>query len=194
MLVSLTVALAGCAAPVPPRPAMAPLGANGDFGYSERDLGADKVEVTYRGAAVQVSPANPRKDSRTEAELDKAHDLALWRAAEIATARGKAGLKVESETRNSDVVVQQRSYYRPNPYYDPFFSPFDDPFWPGYSRPFGPFHGPAYAFQTVHMATTRAEVTLTITLYPNFDPKADGMLSADETLALMKASRSGAVY
>ena len=41
-------------------------------------------EVTYRGEAVRVSASNPRDDSRTQAEQDKAHDLALWRAAQIA--------------------------------------------------------------------------------------------------------------
>jgi hypothetical protein len=193
LLISLAVVLSGCAAQVP-RPAMVPLGSSGDFGYSERDLGPDRLEVRYRGDAVQVSPFNPRDDSRSKGELDKARDLALWRAAEIAVERGKTGLKIESETRDSDVVVQQRSYYRPNPFYDPFFDPFDDPFWPGYRQPFGNFYRPEYSFETVHRATTRAEVSLTVTLYPALDPKVEGLMSANETLARIKAARSGATY
>src|SRR3954467_2826600 len=83
---------AGCATPAPPKPAMVPYGAEGsDFGYESQDLGPDRVAVTYRGDAVSVSPSDPRNDSRAKAELDKVRDLALWRAAQIANERGKAG-------------------------------------------------------------------------------------------------------
>jgi hypothetical protein len=193
----LLISLAACATPEPPKPAMVALGTSGDFGYSSKDLGADRVEVTYRGAAVKVSESNPRDDARTKMELDKAHDLALWRAAQIAEERGKAGLKVESEKRDSDVDVQNRSYYRPSPFYDPFWDPYDDPFWPRYRRPFfygGYGAGFPYSYQQVRRATARAEITLTVTLYPEYDPKAEGMLSTAETLSKLKASRSGAVY
>src|SRR3954452_128310 len=111
----LLIGLAACATPAPPQPAMVPYGANGaDFGYESKDIGPDQVEVTYRGDAVRVDAANPRDDIRTKAELDKVRDLALWRAAQIANERGKAGFKVENENRDSDVEVQRRSYYRPS--------------------------------------------------------------------------------
>jgi hypothetical protein len=192
----LLVSLAACATPAPPRPAMVPLGASGDFGYSSRDVAADRIEVTYRGDAVSVSVSNPRDDSRTQAELDKARDLALWRAAQIATERGKAGLKIENEKRASDVEVQRRSYYRPSPFYDPFWDPYDDPFWPHrhgfYRRPF--YDDWPYSYQQVRTATARAEITLTVVLYQAYDPKVEGMLSTAETLTKLKATRSGAVY
>jgi hypothetical protein len=190
----LLIFLAACVTPAPPRPAMVPFGTGGDFGYSSRDVAPDRVEVTYRGDTVSVSVSNPREDGRTQMELDKAHDLALWRAAQIANERGKAGLKIENENRDSDVEVQQRSYYRPSPYYDPFWDPYDDPFWPHYRRrPY--FYGDwPYSYQQVRTATARAKITLTVILYQNFDPKIDGMLSTAETLAKLKAARSGAVY
>jgi hypothetical protein len=193
----LLISLAACATPAPPKPAMVALGTSGDFGYSSKDLGTDRVEVTYRGGAVKVSVSNPREDARTQMELDKAHDLALWRAAQIAEERGKAGFKVENEKRDSDVEVQNHSYYRPSPFYDPFWDPYDDPFYPGYhGRPFvyGYGGGFPYSYQQVRIATARAEITLTVILYPEYDPKAEGMLSTAETLSKMQAARAGAVY
>jgi hypothetical protein len=194
----LLISLAACAAPAPPKPAMVALGTSGDFGYSSKDLGTDRVEVTYRGDAVKVSVSNPREDARTQMELDKAHDLALWRAAQIAEERGKPGFKIENEKRDSDVDVQNRSYYRPSPFYDPFWDPYDDPFYPGYRRRplFYGGYGPGfpYSYQQVRTATARAEITLTVILYPEYDPKAEGVLSTAETLSKLKAARAGAVY
>jgi hypothetical protein len=192
----LLISLAACTTLGPPKPAMVALGTSGDFGYSSRDLGSDRIEVTYRGDEVRVSASNPRDDSRTKAEQDKAHDLALWRAAQIAQERGKAGLKVENESKDSDIEVQRRSYYRPSPFYDPFWDPYDDPFWPRhgfYRRPFLYDDWP-YAYQQVRSATARAEIKLTVQLYPEYDPEVEGMLSTAETISKLQAARSGAVY
>jgi len=192
----LLISLAACATPAP-KPAMVALGTGGgDFGYSSKDLGANQVEVTYRGDAVSVSASNPREDARTKAEQDKAHDLALWRAAQIAEGRGKAGLKIDNENRDSDVEIQRRSYYRPSPFYDPFWDPYEDPFWPHhgfYRRPYLHDDWP-YSYQQVQTANVRAQIRLTVTLYPEYDPKVEGMLSTAETLSRLKAARSGAVY
>ena len=199
LLAAIALLLSACEAPVPPKPAMAPLGRNGDFGYSERDLGigkdgVQKIEVTYRGSVVKVDPTNPRGDFRNKIELDKAYDLALWRAAQIATERHMAGMKVDHDSKNSDVQVRRRTYYRPDPYYDPFFDPYDDPFWPPYGRLNGPDFGPMYRFEAVRTATSRAEATLTVTLYDAFDPKADDMMATDATLARLQAARGGEMY
>ena len=194
LLISLLLALGACTTPAPPKPAMVPLGSSGDFGYSAKDLGPDRIEVSYRGDAVTVSVSNPRDDSRTQAEADKTHDLALWRAAQIASERGMAGLKIENENRDSDIEVQHRSYYRPSPFYDPFWDPYDDPFWPRYRRPYWGYNDWPYSYQQVRSATARAEITLTVTLYRSYDPKVAGMLSTAETITKLKAVRSGAVY
>ena len=61
--VLLATLVAACTAPVP-KPAMVPLGQTGDFGYSERDVGTDKIEVTYTGSNIRVSSSQGRADSR----------------------------------------------------------------------------------------------------------------------------------
>jgi len=76
----LATLVAACAAPVP-KPAMVPLGQTGDFGYSERDVGTDRIEVTYTGSNIRVSSTEGRDDSRLVAEREKTRDLAIWRAA-----------------------------------------------------------------------------------------------------------------
>ena len=48
-LVFLAV-VAGCAS-APPQPAMVPIGETGEFGYREREIGEDRIEVSYIGAA-----------------------------------------------------------------------------------------------------------------------------------------------
>lgn len=190
--IAVLISLAACTT-APPKPAMVPFGSSGDFGYFAKDLGPDRVEVHYRGAAVAVATSNPRNDPRTQAELDKAHDLAVWRAAQIALERGKAGFKIENENRDSDITVQNRTYYRPSPFYDPFWDPYDDPFYPRYRRPYLYDDWP-YEYRQVRTATARAEIALTVTLYQSYDPKIAGMLSTAETIARLKAVRSGAVY
>jgi len=192
--IAIVLLLSACVTPEPPKPAMAPFGVNGDFGYGERSLGPDKIEVTYRGKSVKVSAENPRDDFRNHMEIDKAYDLALWRAAEIAAEQHKAGLRVEHDSKDSDVEVQRRTYYRPDPFSDPFFDPYDDPFWPPFRRLNGPDFGPMYRFEEVQTATSRAEAKLTVTLYDAFDPKVDGMLATDATLARLKAARGGEMY
>lgn len=194
LLAVLALAATGCAAPQPPKPAMAPLGVNGEFGYSERDLGPDKIEVTYRGAAVRVSSISPHDDAKSRMELEKAHDLALWRAAQIASERHKAGLKIDDESTSSDVETQHHTYYRPDPFYDPFFDPYDDPFWPPFRRPFGPDFGPMYRVEEVRTATSRAEVKLTVSLYDAYDGSGADMLSTDATAARLRAARGAEAY
>ena len=94
----LATLVAACAAPVP-KPAMVPLGQTGDFGYSERDVGTDRIEVTYTGSNIRVSSTEGRDDSRLVAEREKTRDLAIWRAAQIADQRGMVAMKIENEAR-----------------------------------------------------------------------------------------------
>ncbi len=187
ILLGLLLCLGACTTPVPSRPAMAPVGQNGDFGYSERDLGPDRIEVTYRGAAIQVSPRDPRGDGRVQMELDKAHDLALWRAAQIAKSRGVAAIRVEQETRNSDIDVRSHPVYRPGPFYDPF--------WPGY-RPYGwhsPFYGGGYYTET-RWATARAVVNMIVLLAPKAVAGDAAILPVDPTIDRLSKARGQAMY
>src|SRR5688572_16554982 len=98
----LATLVAACAAP-PPKPAMVPLGQTGDFGYSERDVGTDRIEVTYTGSNVRVSSSQGKEDSRLVAERAKTRDLAIWRAAQIADQRGMAAMRTDDEARDTAV-------------------------------------------------------------------------------------------
>ena len=183
----LLLVLGACTTPIPSRPAMAPVGQNGDFGYSERDIGPDRLEVTYRGAAIQVSVRNPRGDGRVQAELDKAHDLALWRAAEVAKARGIAAIRIEQETRNSDIDVRSRPIYRPEPFYGPF--------WPGYA-PYG-WRGPYYDggyYDEQRWATARAVVSMVVLLSPKLDSGDATLLPVGPTIDRLSKARGQAMY
>jgi hypothetical protein len=178
--------VAGCAA-APPKPAMVPLGQTGDFGYSERDLGPDRIEVTYTGATIPVSASQGRNDSRVTAEMAKIHDLALWRAAQIADQRGMAGMRIENETRDSNVNVTQQ--------YVQQYSPFYDPFWPRRHYCCGPWYDddPFY-YRPVRRADAQSITRLTVLLLKQYDPHDATQLSVKDTLTKMQTARSGAVY
>jgi hypothetical protein len=51
-----------------------------------------------------------------------------------------------------------------------------------------------YRFEEVRTASSRAEAKLTATLYDAFDPKVEGMLATDATLARLQAARGGEMY
>lgn len=178
--------VAACAT-TPPKPAMVPLGQTGDFGYSDRDLGQDRIEVTYTGATIPVSSSQGRNDSRVTAELAKIHDLALWRAAQIADQRGMAAMKVENETRDSNVNVTQQYVQRVSPFYDPF--------WPRRRYCCGPFYDddPFY-YQPVRRANAQSITKLTVLLLKQYDPHDATQLSVKETLTKLQTARAGAVY
>ena len=167
---------------------MVPLGQTGDFGYSERDVGPDKVEVTYTGSNIRVSGVQGRSDSRVTAEHAKTRDLALWRAAQIADQRGMEAMKVESETRDTDVQTTPRYVYRPYPYYGAY----------SFRRHYccGPswFYNDDYYIEPIPRAAAQSTATLTVQLFKTRDPNDATQISVKETLARLQAERSGAAY
>jgi hypothetical protein len=166
---------------------MVPLGQTGEFGYSERDLGPDRIEVTYTGADIRVSSREGRDDSRIKAEQAKIHDLALWRAAQIADQRGMAAMKIESETRDTDVQVT-RQYV---PAYG--FYPYGWRRYGYWGRPTW-FYDDPYYYQPVHRAYGQAITTLTVQLLKQYDPNDQTQLPVKETLTRLQSARSGAAY
>lgn len=183
----LAALLAGCAA-APPKPAMVPLGQTGEFGYSEHDLGEDRIEVSYTGASIRVSSTQGRNDSRVTAEQAKVHDLALWRAAQIADERGMAAMKIESETRDTDLDVTHQ--------YVPAYAPYGYGYWhrPYYCcRPWW-FYDDDYYYQPVRRAYTQTVSTLTVQLLKQYDPHDSAQLPVKETLARLQTARAGAAY
>jgi len=188
-VVLAAVALGGCATP-PPKPAMVPLGQTGDFGYSERDLDSDRIEVTYTGAAVRVPSDATRTDARVQAELAKTRDLALWRAAQIADQRGMAALKIEKESRDTDVQITRQLVARPIPFgYRPYY-------WGhyGYYGHPGFFYDDPFYYQPVRRAAGRVTTTLTVQLFKVRNLDDPTQLSVADTLSKLKTERTGAAY
>lgn len=179
-----------CATP-PPKPAMVPLGQTGEFGYSARDLGQDRIEVTYTGADIRVSSSAGRDDARVKAEQAKTHDLALWRAAQIADQRGMAAMRIENETRDTDVEVTRQYVQRLAPfgYGHPFY-------WRRHGYCCGPglFYDDPFYYQPVRRAEAQAVTTLTVQLLEQYDRNDTTQLPVKETLARLQSTRAGAVY
>lgn len=186
------LALAACATPAPPRPAMQPLSVAGNFGYSERNTDADTIEVTYRGAAVQISSRAPRSDSRVIAEKEKVHDLALLRAARIAQARGFPALRIVGEKASSDIDVQSYPRCRVAPFWGaPGFWGHGYPYGYGYRHGYG--WSDDYICYETRWAKVRATAVLTVDLVSSPAP-TDQVLSVQDTITRLETIYAGATY
>jgi hypothetical protein len=176
---------AACTAPVP-KPAMVPLGQTGDFGYSERDVGTDRIEVTYTGSTIRVSSS---ADSRLVAERAKTRDLAIWRAAQIADQRGMAAMKIENEERDTGLQVTWDYYGHGYGSYYPYgwrrYGYWGSPSW---------FYDDPYYYQPVRRAYGQSVTTLTLQLLNLYDPNDAAQLPVKETLTRLQSARSGAAY
>lgn len=104
----LAAALGGCTGkPLPPPvPAMAALSATGDYGYSETALAPDLYAVTFVSPSLSAH-GDPAQDYGLGGEKERVAALARWRAAELALAQGYPAFRVESETRDADVHVEE---------------------------------------------------------------------------------------
>jgi hypothetical protein len=104
---SILLAVAGCAGrPVPPPvPAMVALSANGDYGYSETALAPDLYAVTFVSPSLSAH-GDPEQDYGLDGEKQRVAALALWRAAQLALEQGYPAFRVENESRDADVHVE----------------------------------------------------------------------------------------
>ena len=104
--VILAVALAACASKPPPPlvPAMVPISANGDYGYSESALAPDVYAVTFVSPSLSAH-GDPEQDYGLDGEKKRVAALALWRAAQLALEQGYPAFQVQSETSDADVTV-----------------------------------------------------------------------------------------
>ncbi len=190
LLACAALAVAACATPEPPRPAMQALAVAGNFGFSDRVIDEDTVEVTYRGAKIKISPSAPRTDSRILAEKEKVHDLALLRAARIAQERGVPALRVVAEKTDSDVDVRSYPRCRPAPFWGyPAFG-----YGYGYYgyRPYYGWPGDYYCSEN-RSASGKAISVLTVDLIAKPDPSAP-TLSTAETIDRLEKKYAGVTY
>lgn len=112
----LSMLLAGCAAAPPPaKPLMSPLADARTFGYSERSVASDRVEVTYLAPTRRVSLDRTERTAEIAGARRLAEDLALWRAAQVAIARKAAAFRVVD--RRSDANLLLREQLEGYPYY-----------------------------------------------------------------------------
>lgn len=192
--VILSFALAACTStPQPPRPAMQPLAVAGDFGFTDRKIDDDTIEVTYRGAEISVNSRNARNDSRIEAEKLKVRDLALLHAAKVAKEQGAAAIKVVNERVDSDTDVQSSPRCRPSPFWGP----------PGYWGYRGGYYGygygggwgsPYYDCYERRWAKGRAVAVLTLDLLRAGAAPDKTAQPVDDTIARLEKTYAGITY
>ncbi len=201
VLATAALVLAACTTPAPPRPAMQPLSVAGNFGFSDRNVDDDTVEVTYRGAEVTVSSRTPREDARISAEKEKVHDLALLRAARIAQERGIPAIRIVSEKTDSDVDVQSYPRCRAAPFWGA------PGFWgyPGYGYGYGGYgygyrhhrgyYGwpDDYACSETRSAKGKATSVLTVDLV-KAPAASDAVLSTAETITRLEKIYATSTY
>jgi hypothetical protein len=185
LAVLLLVTLSACAT-TPPKPAMAPLGVNGPFGYSDQPIVQDRTSVSYTGPFIAVSVSNPRSDGRLQAEQTKTYDLALWRAAQLGQQQGYASLRVEREQRDNDVEVSDQTVMRPMPNYA---------YGPCWGRCYGnPWWFNDGYYDVERRAKARAIVHLAIVYQRQFNPAEAGTASIAALLSQMEVKWGTATY
>ena len=98
----------------PTRPLMSPYDAREGFGYSERRVNALRYEVSYQGPSLRTWLGRNRRAEDVVAARGFSHDLALWRAAELATELGFAAFTVANSQTDVEVeIVDQIPYFEP---------------------------------------------------------------------------------
>jgi hypothetical protein len=110
LLIVTLAAAVGCATPVP-ADLMVPKSADANYGYTEKQISARSYEIAYVGPEIYTEQT--RKAWLTEiAETAKrtSHDLALWRAAELAAANGFKGFTVTAAKGAVQRYIVGRDY------------------------------------------------------------------------------------
>lgn len=167
------VALAACSTGPRP-PLMSPLQPGARYGFVDRPLSDNRVEVRYSGPN-RYGFGSYGRDSRTErAAVEQAYDFALWRAAQIALERNMRGFVVV------DTRTDLRGRDEPG-YYDRGFSTGIGVGLGTFSGPFGGGLGLGTGFggNGPDYSTLQATVTLTVELR---NDSAEKFYVADEVI------------
>jgi hypothetical protein len=155
-------------------PLYAPLAAGIDHGYSERALAPDKYTVAYDAPPYHSQAVSKKeRDSEVQRRVQLAYDLALWRAAELASRNGYAAFVTSGRT---NTIALERHDFSDLPEHPQCYSPtavrvIDC----------APFTPPDYLEGYV---VIRAHVTFTATFEASATPES---LNADATIAKLKA-------
>jgi hypothetical protein len=171
----LGLLLAACTT-APPLPLLSPLDQAKRYGYTERELAPDRLEVSYVGPRHRVPfAASPLPEPVVQPVRAEALDLALWHAAEFALARGVKGVR----------VIERQSFVdtRPELLPDVGWSP-----WPTWRYPTGFMYGPP-GYAGVPDLYIQARATVTVQLVP--EPQGDD-LDAAATITRLRAAHPDA--
>jgi hypothetical protein len=159
--------LAGCHS-VPPLPMMTPIEIGGNFGYADKPTGDNQFDVIYQTPLRPTAFDEHRREDDADRTTKLAKDLALWRAAELALARGFPAFRVV-DVRN-DVKIDSRDQTTNPPYYAAPLSPFFPPLITGPQRPVYPygFSDTPVDYRSMYL---QAKVTLSVILHK--EPSGD---------------------
>ena len=197
LLVAALAAAAGCAASRP-QPVLAAATPQSGFGYSDTKLAPDRYEVRYATPALSLPADAKARAGAVEKEKQRAYDLALWHAAELALAGGFSQLNIGPAHR--DAVVQVKKLYSPVApgVYGPGGMIY--PQWiynPGVAYYGAPGIGPYWMYEDpfADQPQIAANGRITAKLQVNFARTASpGSLDAAATAQRLAAEYAGAAY
>lgn len=195
------LALAACATPPLPQPAMVPQVQPDGFGYSETRLAPDRFEVRYVTPEVALPVDEDRRAAALADQKQRAYDLALWRAAQLALGAGYTAVRVEQEHRDADVTVKSETVPVATGAYSPYgpggalypgwaYAP---PYYygrPGFATPFWLYSDP-FAYETRLSINARIKASLTVAFAKAPAPEN---LDAAATAQRMAKQYTGATY
>lgn len=193
---ALVLAAGGCAGKQPPPlvPAMVPLSANGDYGYSETALAPDLYTITFVTPSLSA-PGDPDQDYGLAGQKQQVSALATWRAAQLALEKGYPAFQVQSESRDVNVSVEEPPSYPP--YVSaPLRTMQGSPCRWDCDRPIGywgdPYNNPAYDnwYRRGH-TSGRVVVNLTVKLLPAANA---GALDAVQTAERLRTAYAAATF
>jgi hypothetical protein len=197
-LAALALLLAGCAGtPLPPRPAMIAFDTVAGYGHRATQTADGSYEVHYLTPALRVSLDAFERQAQTEVESQKAHDFALWRAAELAQQEGYPWFRLTGQSTDTQIDIQVEHYDRPVSIFAPW-GPLRFGTGGGWHnnryRPFG-YYGYADPFYYERVEHRRAILRVDASLEVVFEAEeVEGAFSVADTIAALSKSYAGAVY
>lgn len=188
LLVGVLAFAAGCASRQPPVAAMVAQSSTGEYGYSEEMLSSDLYKVSYVSPRLRARQGS-EDDHGLAAEKQRVHELALWRAAQLAKDKGYPAFLVQQESRDVDVTVRSYPVY---PVYPPGYL-FGRQCW-GCGWPYGygswPY-GYGYGYGSGYYRTRAAgRITVDLTVKMLSSPTPESFDTAATEARLRKAHGS----